>query len=137
MHGFEPRVRLLNEWNIDNSKVSKNFEQERLESNSRTIEEQNKALARLNKPERSSRLRTGDLVMKEIKSVSLEKGKHFTPRFKGPYLIIKMLDKGCAILYCFKTRKEILCNINHLKKYFGKKPKGYLNIKTRYGMDSE
>lgn len=62
---------------IDNSKVSENIEQEKLESNSRNIEEQNKVLKWSNKPERSSRLRTGDLVMKEIKSLSLKKGKTF------------------------------------------------------------
>ena len=133
MHGFEPRIHLTNEWNIDNFKVSEKIEQERLDSNSRTIEEQNKVLKRSNKLERLSRLRTGDLVMKEIKSVSLEKRKHLTPRFKGPYLIIKILDMECVIQYCFKNRKDII----HLKKYFGKKPKGYLNVKTRYGIDSE
>ena len=75
--------------------------------------------------------------MKEIKGVNPEKGKHFTPRFKRPFLIVKMLDKGCVIMYCFRSKKEIICNINHLKKYFGQKPKGYLNIRTKYGMDSE
>ena len=39
MHEFEPRVRLLNEWNIDSSKVFTNIEEERLDSNSQTIEE--------------------------------------------------------------------------------------------------
>jgi hypothetical protein len=37
MHIFEPRVRLMNEWNSDNLRISENIEQERTESNSRTI----------------------------------------------------------------------------------------------------
>jgi hypothetical protein len=44
--------------------------------------------------------------MKEIKSVNLEKGKHFTPRFKEPYLVIKILGKKCAICIVLKAKKK-------------------------------
>ena len=134
MHEFEPRLRLLNEWEIETSKISEDIELEKQESKQKTIDEQ-KALQRRSKPNRLSRLKTGDLVLREIKAVNLHKGNHFTPKFKGPYLIVKLLDKDCAVLYCFKSKKEVICNLNHLKKYFGKKPKGYINIKTRYGME--
>lgn len=137
VHGFEPRTRSLNEWNIIDSRISKNIEQERQDSNLRTEEKQKKTLDQKNKPDRSSRLKTGDLVMKEIKGVSPEKGKHFTPRFEGPFLIVKKLDKGCVTMYCFRSKKEIICNIDNLKKYFGQKPKGYLNVRTKYEMNSE
>ena len=134
MHEFEPRLRLLNEWEIETSKISEDIELEKQESKQKTIDEQ-KALQRRSKPNRLSRLKTSDLVLREIKAVNLQKRKHFTPKFKGPYLIVKLLDKDCAVLYCFKSKKEVICNLNHLKKYFGKKPKGYINIKTRYGME--
>ena len=134
MHEFEPRLRLLNEWEIETSKISEDIELEKQESKQKTIDEQ-KALQRRSKPNRLSRLKTSDLVLREIKAVNLQKRKHFTPKFKGPYLIVKLLDKDCAVLYCFKSKKEVICNLNHLKKYFGKKPKRYINIKTRYGME--
>jgi len=134
MHGFGPWLRLLNEWEIETPRISEDIKLERQESKQKTIDEQQKALQRRSKSNRLSRLKTGDLVLREIKAVNLQKGKHYTPKFKGPYLIIKLLDKGCAIFYCFKFKKEVICNLNHLKKYFGKKPKGYINIKTRYGM---
>ena len=101
MHGFEPRTRLLNEWNIGDSRNSENFEQERQDNNLRTEEEPKKTLDRRNKPDRSSRLKTEDLVMKEIKGVNPEQSKHFTPRFKEPFLIVKMIHKGCVLMYWF------------------------------------
>jgi len=60
MHGFEQRTRLINEWNICDSRISDNIEQDRQDSNIRTEEEQEKTLSRRNKPDRSSQLKTGD-----------------------------------------------------------------------------
>jgi len=137
MHGFEPRVRLMNSWNLETLYDPDELPLEREAASERTKQQQEKTLRRRDKPDRTNRLQVGDLVLKEIRAVHLDKGKHLTPRFKGPYLIIKILDKGCVLVYCFRSKKEIICNVYLLKKYFGKKPKGYLNVRSRYGMDSE
>ena len=43
MHEFEPRLRLLNEWEIETPKISEDIELEIQESKQKTINEQQKA----------------------------------------------------------------------------------------------
>ena len=65
-------------------------------------------------------------------AINRKAGKHLTPKFKGPLIVIRILTNGGVLCVSPKTKKEIVINKSHLKKFHEKQPTNYLKKLRKY-----
>lgn len=65
-------------------------------------------------------------------AINRKAGKHLTPKFEGPLIVIRILTNGGVLCVSPKTKKEFVINKSQLKKFHGKQPTNYLKTLRKY-----
>jgi len=134
MHGFEPRSVLNNKWSVFPEPGRTTIKKDRFKARLKIQKEQKRILDRRKRKEKSRcrDLDVGDLILWKVFVVDRNRRKHLTAKFKGPFIVVKILPKGCVVCASPKTNKEYVINKGQLRKFFGKKPTSYMDILRKY-----
>ena len=132
MHGFEPRTILNNKWKLSLGSGTTPISKERDKARARVHKEQRKSRLRRSSNRKRIKLQIGDLVLWKVFAINRKAGKHLTPKFKGPLIVIRILKNGGVLCVSPKTKKEVVINKSQLKKFHGKQPTNYLKTLRKY-----
>ena len=129
MHGFEPRTILDNQWNLTSQINSqKQVKRRRLLARLKSQRSQEKDYSLKSQRKGTAKLEIVDLVLWQIRNINRKLGKHLSPKFKGPYVVVGLNNKGTVIVVNPRSRKKLVLNKSQIRKYFGNKPNNYEEI---------
>ena len=129
MHGFEPRTILDNQWNLTSQvDPQKRVKRRRLLAELRSQQNQEKDYSLRSQRKGTAKLEIGDLVLWQVRNINRKLGKHLSPKFKGPYVVVGLNNKGNVVVVNPRSRKKLVLNKNQIRKYFGNKPNNYEEI---------
>ena len=129
MHGFEPRTILDNQWNLTSQvDPQKQIKRRRLLARLKSQRSQEKDYSLRSQRKGTAKLEVGDLVLWQAQNINRKLGKHLSPKFKGPYVVVGLNNKGTVIVINPRSRKKLVLSKSQIRKYFGNKPNNYEEI---------